>query len=263
PETLKQEEIQYSENSKQDIIHTIDLNDGRNTQQNNHVSSKMRILLIVLLAMSISVYSAIEINYFGNSATYFQYLPMRLSAQTSDDLLMAMSATFTVGRLFSAFISSKLRPEIMLSYHLVIIGVSLGILFFGSNSLTMIWIGNILAGFGFAAMWSSYFAFGEKYIKLTDKNNSVLCFSSALLGFVTPFIIGNLVEKHPEVFIYLEFGYFGLDVDVQKQHKVGQRARPIPGLTLNIPAQLYRAPHRYHFYHHHSRQRTTCHFAFN
>ncbi|CAG2104658.1 unnamed protein product, partial [Medioppia subpectinata] len=132
--------------------------------------------------------------YASNVVNYFQYIPIHMSSQAATDFMMATTAASTVARLISTYISSKLRPEIMLTYHLVIISVAFGLLYFGQKSVTFMWIGSI----GFSAMWSTFFVFGEKYIKLTNKITSVLCFSTAVLTFVSPFIIGNLIERHAE-----------------------------------------------------------------
>ncbi|CAG2104657.1 unnamed protein product [Medioppia subpectinata] len=118
----------------------------------NNKLSKIKILIIILLAMSLSFYTACEVCYSINAVNYFQYIPIHMSAQRATDLTMATTGASTVARLVSTYISSKLGPEIMLTYHL---------------------------GLGMSAIWSTYFVFGEKYIKLTNKITSVLCFSAA------------------------------------------------------------------------------------
>ncbi|CAG2172135.1 unnamed protein product [Oppiella nova] len=111
-------------------------------------SRRTKFILIALVAMSLNSYSGMEQSFLNNSSTYYQYLPIRLSAQEAADVLSVMTTTYTVGRLISAFIASKLSPEVMITYHSVIICISMGILQFGQHSETLIWTGNALIGFG-------------------------------------------------------------------------------------------------------------------
>ena len=64
------------------------------------------------------------------------------------------------------------------------------------------------SGLGFSAMYPSTFVCAETYIKLTDKITAIFSFASALFAFMSPFIIGPTLEKHPEVFMFIEISYF-------------------------------------------------------
>ena len=110
------------------------------------LSPKEKHLLTALLSISLFFYTGMEMSFFIYSATFFHYLPIHISVQKAADLQTVMTATFTAGRLFSAYVSSKLRPRVMLSYHLCIIGISLCILYFGRDSMTCIWIGDTMIG---------------------------------------------------------------------------------------------------------------------
>ena len=124
----------------------IKQNDKTTSPQPTESLSKTKIIFTVLISISLCFYTGIEMNYFGNSSTYHQFLPIRVSAQTAADLMTLMTTTYTMGRLSSAYISSKLSPEVMISYHFVIITIALSILHFLQHSMTFIWIGNALIG---------------------------------------------------------------------------------------------------------------------
>ena len=134
-----------SNDNKSDINQMVDQNTDTDSQPMFH-TFRAKILLIVLLSISLFFYTGIEMSFFIYSATFFHYLPIHISVQKAADLQTVMTATFTAGRLFSAYVSSKLRPRVMLSYHLCIIGISLCILYFGRDSMTCIWIGDTLIG---------------------------------------------------------------------------------------------------------------------
>jgi fucose permease len=140
-------QIQNTESldNKPEVIQTIDHNQNTSPQP-LELSSRTRILLIVLIAMSQTFYFAIESGFFGSSSTYFQFIPIHVSAQEGADLLTVMTTTYTVGRLVSVYISTKLKPQVMLAYHLAIIAISLLIFHFGQHSHIFLWIGNALIG---------------------------------------------------------------------------------------------------------------------
>ena len=49
-------------------------------------------------------------------------------------------------------------------------------------------------------------------IKLTNKITSIFAFTSQIFNLVSPFVIGPLIQYHPEVFLYLEMAYLGTTV---------------------------------------------------
>lgn len=57
-------------------------------------------------------------------------------------------------------------------------------------------------------MWPAIFTFAETYVKLTDKITAIFSFASAFFSFITPFIIGPLLEDQPQVLIIIEIAYF-------------------------------------------------------
>ncbi|CAG2102988.1 unnamed protein product [Medioppia subpectinata] len=178
------------------------------------LSPTMRILIIALIAVSMSLYAGLEMAYFSHSPTYFQYLAISLSAKQSADLLTVATTCYTLGRISAAYMASKLRPEVMLAIHYVIIGLSLGVLYFGQTSLTAIWIGNAFFGLGLSALWSAYLSLGEKFITLNNKITAVFSIAAGILWLAAPFLIGPLIEQHPNVLMILELVYFVLSIVV-------------------------------------------------
>ena len=130
-------------NSDQATINAI------TSKQIVEVSPTTRKILIGLVAFSLSTYSGLEIIYFNYSSTYYQYLPIHLSAATAATIMAVMTSTYAGGRALSAFISSKLSGETMIMYHCVILCISLATLFFGKNSETIIYIGNAMIGMSY------------------------------------------------------------------------------------------------------------------
>lgn len=109
-------------------------------------SQKERRLLIILMALFLAVYSAIENSHFIYSSTYYQYISLRICASEAAKIMSVMATSYTVGRCFSAFVSIKIAPKSMIIYHYFIIIIAMCVLYFGQNSIQYIWFGNVIIG---------------------------------------------------------------------------------------------------------------------
>ena len=179
-----------------------------------------------MLALSLSSFGGMEVAHLSYAPTYYQDLPIHLSAQKAAEVMSVVSASLTFGKLVTAFISIRVKSEIIIAYHLVILAISMAVLYFGCNSETLIWIGNGLmgmfkkltkivtliidfqSGFGFSAIWSAYFSLAEEYVGLTNNISSVFLSVSSICPMITPFVCGPLIEKNPQIFLLIQFIYF-------------------------------------------------------
>ncbi len=59
-------------------------------------------------------------------------------------------------------------------------------------------------------MWPSYFAFAERYVKLTDKVTSIFSIVSSLFSLIAPFVLGPVIENHSEIMLNVEIGDFSI-----------------------------------------------------
>ena len=124
------------------------VDDPHATQIPLEQSPRTRKVLIVLFALMLNSYGFENI-YFLTVATYLQYLPnVVISASKAAEIMITLSITYTVGRLISAFIAAKVRAEVMITYHMVIIAISIVILYIGqsASTITLVYIGNGLIG---------------------------------------------------------------------------------------------------------------------
>ncbi len=160
-----------------------------------------RTLIITLVSIFLAFYCVSENTYLRFSATYYQYIPLRLTASESAGIVSAMALTYTIGRGISIFIAFRIKPKHMIAYHFLIVLISLTILLFGQKSLILIWIGSLIRGLGFSTIFPSIYAFIGEYFELTNKIGTIFTLFSATLTLPLPFILGTFIEKHP--FIYL------------------------------------------------------------
>lgn len=75
-----------------------------------------------------------------------QYIDIKMDATRAALMQSVCSSTFTLGRLVTAFITTKVVPDIIVAYHMVTFILGLAIVFFGRNSQTAIIVGSAVLG---------------------------------------------------------------------------------------------------------------------
>ncbi|CAG2118202.1 unnamed protein product, partial [Medioppia subpectinata] len=169
---------------------------------------RTRMIMIILAAMSLNCYSGVEQTYQNNGSTFYQYDPLvHISAHKAANIMALMTGCYALGPIASSFISRWFSPEVMLTYHLIIIAVSFVVLQFSQMNMIRIWIVNAFIGYGFSAMYPLYYSFTDKHLTFTNKISSIVSIASQCFPLMSPFLIGPLIEDHPHVLLDLEFGY--------------------------------------------------------
>src|SRR2546429_611555 len=92
------------------------------------------------------------------------FLNRDVTGQKGALLQSAFAGAFTVGRASSILIALKLKPHHMLFINFLITAIANGVLYFLAHKAEMwIWIGVILLGLGFSAIFPSTYAFLEQH----------------------------------------------------------------------------------------------------
>ncbi|KAH9396053.1 hypothetical protein TYRP_020133 [Tyrophagus putrescentiae] len=118
------------------------------------------------------------------------------------------SATFTLGRLVTAFIATRLLPDIIVAYHMVTFMIGLAIVFFGRDSETVIIVGSAVLGYAFSAIWPAMFAFTERHLRLSHRVCSTYCFLAGLLSLTVPLVLGQTFQGTPMILFAIEVVFF-------------------------------------------------------
>jgi len=163
--------------------------------------SSPRVLSIVLFSVFMAFFCVSENTYLRFGATYYQYIPLKLTASKSAEIVSAMATSYTIGRGISVLIAIKIKPQIMIGYHFVILITSIIILFFGQNSITLIWIGSLTLSFGFSSVFPAIFSFISRYLIITDRIGTILVFSSTSITIFAPLVLGPYIEKFSPIYI--------------------------------------------------------------
>ncbi|CAG2168310.1 unnamed protein product [Oppiella nova] len=165
-------------------------------------STKIRhSLLVPLLSNFVAIVFVSDNIYLKFSATYFQYIPLQLNASESAGLVVQMAIIYTIGRALTVLISLRLNPQTIISYHMIVLMVSLSILSVGHDSYLTLQLGSLMMSFGFSALLPAIFAFVGQYVEVTNKLGTVMIFNCGLLNAFIPFILGSYVETYPNIFL--------------------------------------------------------------
>ncbi|XP_054161819.1 sodium-dependent glucose transporter 1-like [Oppia nitens] len=159
-----------------------------------------KLLIIIITCIFLAFYSISEVIYLEFGATYFQYIPIRLSASKAAEIFSAMSLSYTIGRGINIFVAFKVKLHIIIAYHFLIIIAAIITLLTVQHSLIQLWIGSLMLSFGFSPIFPAVFAFIGQHLEITNRIGTVLIFAHACLNIIVPFILGTYLEKYPFVF---------------------------------------------------------------
>jgi len=179
-----------------------------NTENTDKYQSKLfensnspRVLIIILSSIFLAFSCGSEGVLLQFGATYYQYIPLKLTASKSAEIVSAMALTYTIGRGISVLIAMKVKPEHMIAYQFLILLIGITILLFGQSSTTLIWIGSLTLSYGFSSLFPSILAFISQHLTITNNIGAILIFSSSFLNMLSPFILGTYIESYPIIYI--------------------------------------------------------------
>lgn len=194
------EDKEMSESQEDEVKFSKPENEGSNVEKIKP-EVKHRTLKLALLGVCVATYVACEFGYVAFSISMYQYLEIHLSAPLSARVQSIMCTSFTLGRLLTAFISLKLRPDLILAYHYLILIGSIVFLYLYQTNLNAIYLGNVLLGFGFSAIWPGLFGFTEHFLGLTDRVCTYFAFNAGTACLVIPLLLGSTFKAHPIVLL--------------------------------------------------------------
>ncbi|XP_054162221.1 sodium-dependent glucose transporter 1-like [Oppia nitens] len=160
-----------------------------------------KITMIIMLAALLAFFSAGESIFFAFSATYFQYIPLKLSAGSAAQLVSMIALTFTVSRGVAILLAIRTSPQQIIAIFLSILIVSMFMLFFATNSLPLLWLSVMMMSFGYSPVYASVFAFMGRYLEFTNSLNTVMLLSANSLNLVLPGLLGTYIEVMPNIYL--------------------------------------------------------------
>nr|XP_027205948.1 uncharacterized protein LOC113799506 isoform X2 [Dermatophagoides pteronyssinus] len=199
-----------SESSKSDDESETDSDDESDSAP---YKMKYRKIKLILIGLMLAAYMGAEMAYNDYSDTMFQYWqPDRLTATQSATVMACLCTGCTVGCLITAIISLRLKPNIIIAYHLAIIIGALSLLYVGRHNTIIIYISNAMLGYGFSAVWPGILAFTERHLKMTDRASSFIFFFTESAVMFTPLLIGQYLTTQPLILMLFEAIYMTISI---------------------------------------------------
>ena len=176
---------------------------------------------MILCGLAIACESSAEFGWFNFSPTMYQFWSKKPSNGTetgwgsggsgisltptkADHLLAIQFIWYAIGRLSTTFITIKLKPEYIISYHYMIIcGSLIGQYYVQGTNQTWIAITNSMLGYGMSAMWPALLAFSERHLHLSNQICSMYSFLSGICALIIPLIMGQTFKARPLLLFYL------------------------------------------------------------
>ena len=175
----------------------------RNQSEDNN-RFLLKTLTIVLLAVCLSSINALEMVYFNFGSTYFQYIPLRLSANTAARLVSVMSGAYTVGQVINFLIAFVFKTEHVIGAHFVSSMVIFLCLDFFEKSEQLLWLVSAGIGLSVSVLFPAVLGFFGKYLDITDRIATLVWIACGVANLVPPLFLGYFIKKNPQVLVIIE-----------------------------------------------------------
>jgi FHS family Na+ dependent glucose MFS transporter 1 len=161
------------------------------------------VIIVILVAVMIMAYSGMEIIYWEFITTYLLKIPhLHMLPQEATYMTAAVNYAFTLIRGLAIFVVWKIKPTIVIMFNLMLIMIACGLLLF-SDTMTTVWIGNIMIGAAFSTVYPQIYAYAVTQITITNFIGSLLVFSSGATSVFYPKLVAREIEKHHNFLIWL------------------------------------------------------------
>ena len=166
------------------------------------VDKKQSLTLIGAGCLLLCFYNVSEMNsfiYAPNFITFRGY-----SEASGADLARYMSTAYSICRLASIIIATRVPTLYMLYIHFVIIAVgNVTLLLADPSSLIQLTVGLCIVGSGLSAVFAALYAFYEELMDVTNGICGAFMFASALAVSLTPIVEGQFLPTYPAVYNYI------------------------------------------------------------
>ena len=175
-------------------------------------------VFIMTAVIFLFFYVGAEITYGGWIYTYAFTLNLATAAQAAY-LTSGFWLSFTIGRLLSIPIATRLKPRYSIVVALIGCLGFITLPVFIPKSPEILWVTTLGLGFFMAPIWPSGFTLAGQSIQLTARSSGIILLGDSIGGMVLPTVVGQVIESiGPRALIILVFssligtllGFFGM-----------------------------------------------------
>jgi FHS family Na+ dependent glucose MFS transporter 1 len=147
-----------------------------------------------------------EVAFGGWVYTYATTLNLA-NLQAAAYLTSAFWLSFTIGRLLSIPMATRLRPPVIVVVGLGGCLAALAAIMAAPGSSAVLWIGAIALGFCLAPVYATGFTLAGQSVTLSAQVSAVILLGDSLGGMLLPWLVGAVIDSSgPRVLVYLVFG---------------------------------------------------------
>jgi FHS family Na+ dependent glucose MFS transporter 1 len=161
-------------------------------EEKQHPSRPVWLLLAVIFFFFI--YAGTEIS-LGNWIYSYAVATKIATAAGAAYLNSAFWGAFTVGRLLGIPLSTRLSPQKMIFFDLLLALVGMGLIFAGAGTVVLTWMGVIIAGLAIASVFPTMLNFAERRLTLTGKLTGWFFVGTSAGGMLFPWLVGQFFES--------------------------------------------------------------------
>lgn len=156
----------------------------------HHVSAPFSILPVLIMVLCFVLYVGGEAGYGAWIYTYAFTLSFGTEV-TAAYLTSAFWGSFTLGRLFGIWFSTRARPITILILDFAGCILSVGLILLFPQSSFMLWLGTILFGISQASIFPTFLTLAEERMHVTGTIAGLFLVGAGVGGMILPWLIGQ------------------------------------------------------------------------
>lgn len=162
------------------------------TQESSNSSRSVPIFLLVISCMIFFLYVGSELGFGGWIYTYTMQQPFG-NPVTAAGVNAAFWLGFTLSRLLSIPLATRLKPDRILWIDLFGTIISLGIILLVPNQIWALWLGSIGTGVFMASIFPTILNDAQTRMHMSGNITSWFFVGASMGGMVLPFLIGQMI----------------------------------------------------------------------
>ncbi|MCI0397338.1 MAG: MFS transporter [Chloroflexi bacterium] len=156
-------------------------------------SAPVNYRVVALIVVFFFLYAGAEISFGG---WIFTYATAQGMGETPAAYLnSAFWGSFTLARLLSIPLATRVRPSVVVRAGLVGCLAGVAVLVFWPGSETVLWAGTVVTGMAMAAIFPTMLAVAERRIPITGRVTSWFFMAVSVGAMIVPWIIGQLFDR--------------------------------------------------------------------
>jgi FHS family Na+ dependent glucose MFS transporter 1 len=159
-----------------------------------HEHAPFPILPVILMVLCFVLYVGSEVGYGNWIYTYAFKLNLG-TEKTAAYLTSAFWGSFTLGRLFGVWVSTRVKPMTILTLDFAGCLLSLGLILFFQESAIILWVGTILLGISQASIFPTFLTLAEERMHITGTVAGLFLVGAGTGGMILPWLIGQVFEQ--------------------------------------------------------------------